>query len=147
MKLTLNWGTGIAAVYTVFAAATSGFVAFAMQRPVELVSDDYYARSLAQDGQMQALRNAAALTRAPELQQHDGSVWLQLPPEHAAAAGTITLYRASDARADRHEPLRLDETGRQRLRTDALLPGHWLVQVRWTSSGREFYVERPVVLP
>jgi hypothetical protein len=36
-----NWGTAIAATYVVFAAATIGFVVFAMQLPVLLVRPDY----------------------------------------------------------------------------------------------------------
>ena len=41
MRITFNWGTGIAAVYTVFALATTGFVTFAMSQRVDLVSSDY----------------------------------------------------------------------------------------------------------
>jgi hypothetical protein len=46
----LNWGTGVAAAYLLFAIATGGFAAFAMSRPVLLVSPDYYADSLGRRG-------------------------------------------------------------------------------------------------
>lgn len=46
MTIRLHWGTGIALAYTTFALATIGFVVFAMQRPVDLVSADYYADAL-----------------------------------------------------------------------------------------------------
>ena len=59
--MTFNWGTGIALVYTAFALATSAFVAFAIERHVDLVSPDYYARSLQLDRRMAAERGAAEL--------------------------------------------------------------------------------------
>ena len=42
MTLRLNWAVGIVASYVVFAAGTTGFVLYAMHRPVDLVSADYY---------------------------------------------------------------------------------------------------------
>ena len=76
MRITFNWGTGIAAVYTVFALATTGFVTFAMSQRVDLVSSDYYAQSLRQDQriaaeQQRALARAAAVRRADRLRSGD----------------------------------------------------------------------------
>ena len=60
----LNWGTGIAGVYIAFALATTGFVSFAMGRPVDLVQPDYYAQALRQDERMEAIANADRLGTA-----------------------------------------------------------------------------------
>ena len=57
----LHWGVGIAATYLVFAGATAGFVAFAMQQRVELVRPDYYTYSLAHDARRRAEARTAAL--------------------------------------------------------------------------------------
>lgn len=149
MRIRLNWGTSIALVYTAFATATAGFVAFAIERPVDLVSDDYYAQSLQQDQRMDAEWNARALTPAPALVQSDrAAIVLSLPRAHAAtASGTVTFYRASDASADRVQPLTIDSEGRQEIGTGALAKGQWLVQVKWSANGRAYYFERPMVLP
>src|SRR5438105_3272117 len=61
MKITVNWGVGIAAVYAVFAASTTAFVVFAMKQPVDLVSPDYYAQALKQDAHTDAVMRAAEL--------------------------------------------------------------------------------------
>lgn len=149
MRITLNWGTGIALVYIAFAAATTGFVSFAMGRPVDLVSDDYYAQSLQQDERMDAERNTRALEPFPAVVPSGAhALVLSLPSAHAGTAtGTVTLYRPSDARADRVRPLAIDAAGRQAIALDGLARGRWLVQVRWSAQGRHYYFEEPVIVP
>ena len=145
MRIEMNWGTGIALVYTSFAVATTGFVAFAMGRSVDLVSPDYYAESLRQDQRMDAERNARALQPAPGIRVIGRVAEIVLPPAHAAGArGTITFYRPSNSHADRTFPLALSKDGEQRLQIDRMQIGSWLVQVRWTVSGRDYYFEQPV---
>ena len=97
-----NWGAGVAAAYIVFAVATSGFVAFAMHRPVSLVRPDYYAESLRADEQLAARANARQLGSAASIstQGHD-TVRLTVPRgTQTAPTGTVTFYRASDPAAD-----------------------------------------------
>ena len=146
MKLSLNWGTGIALSYLLFASGTMGFVVFALQRPVDLVSADYYAQSLRQDQQMDAVRNARELgAGAGIVQSRDRAVVVSIPQAQASSArGTVTLYRASDAGADRVFDLRTDAEGRQRISLEGLKAGAWSVRVRWHAAGRDFYLEQRV---
>ena len=118
-----------------------------MARPVDLVSPDYYAQSLRQDEHMEAVRNVHALGGAAGVEQPDArTLVVRLPESQAARAqGTVTLYRASDASADRHVPLQVDGAGRQAIALDGLQAGHWTVKVQWTADGRAFYLEHEVV--
>lgn len=145
----LNWGTGIALIYGVFAACTVGFVAFAMSQPVQLVDDDYYASSLRHDERRAAIENAAAIVPDAVVVEADGrAVTIVLPPGQVPdARGEARLYRPSDASADRRVPLALDAAGRQRLSLEGLTPGRWVVQLEWTSGGRTFYREAGVTAP
>jgi len=149
MRISLNWGTGIAVAYTAFAAVTTGFVTFAMGRSVDLVSVDYYARSLRQNQRMEAERNTGALGRELSVEWSGArAIVLSLPSVHAASAtGTITFYRPSDAAADRSLPLAVDRAGRQQIPLDTLARGRWLLQVEWSAAGRTYYFEEPVVVP
>jgi hypothetical protein len=142
-----NWGTGIAITYTAFALATSGFVTFAMNRPVDLVSQDYYAQSLRLDQRMQAERNARGLRSTPAIvQESERVVRLTVPPDQARSArGTITLYRPADASADRTIDLVPDANGRQDIPLGGLAPGNWIVKVQWTVEGMNYYCEQAVV--
>ncbi|HEY8551633.1 MAG TPA: FixH family protein [Vicinamibacterales bacterium] len=148
MKITWNWGTGIAAIYTAFAIGTISFVSFAINQRVELVSRDYYAASLAHDDHIAAVRNARALGDSLTwVAAEDGrTVLLTLPAEQAeTATGTVTLYRPSDATADRTLPLELDADGTQRVSLESLPAGRWILRAQWTSDGREYFAERDVV--
>lgn len=142
----LNWGTGIAAVYAVFAASTLGFVGFAMSRPVDLVSPDYYQRSLRQDQRMEAIDNARRLGPALSVTVEPATQRLSVTLPGTAPSGSLTLYRPSDASSDRRLPLALSN-GRQSVDTAGMAAGHWVVQLDWTADGRSFYYETPVLLP
>ena len=144
-----NWGVGIAVTYTAFAAATSGFVVFAMNRPVSLVRPDYYAESLREDQLMAARANARELRTAVSISVRERqTVRLTVPPHDLSSlAGTVTFYRASDPAADRTLALSPDAAGVQDVDVSRLRAGHWVVKLAWTAAGRTYYFEQPVVLP
>jgi nitrogen fixation protein FixH len=151
IKMRFNWGTGIGLVYATFVAATIGFVVFALGQPVELVSADYYSRSLTYDERLEAVHRADALGDAVRwTRTADARVLIvTLPREHAATAamGTLTLYRPSSVKADRTVPLALDARGEQRLSLDGLAPGRWILKVDWQVQGRSYYRESAVDVP
>jgi hypothetical protein len=142
----VNWGTAIAVVYITFASGTVGFVAFALQHPVQLVSENYYGDSLAHDAKRAAIENAGRLPAA--MLAADGTdIVVSVPVEQRAdAQGELRLYRPSDAAADRAWALKLDASGSQRVSTRDLARGRWIAQLSWTSGGRRFYRELPVVV-
>ena len=144
-----NWGTGIAATYIMFAAATSGFVVFAMSRPVSLVTPDYYAESLREDQLMAARANAQRLGSAVSIAMEGrGVVRLAVPRRtNSTITGTVTLYRAADPAADRTFPFSPDARGFQRLPVAHLAPGHWIVKLRWTAEGHDYDIQEAIVLP
>ena len=149
MRITFNWGSGIAAVYTAFALATTGFVTFAMSQRVDLVSSDYYVQALRQDQRIAAEQNARSLRPAPAVVlTGSGQALVSLSPDQAGvAAGTITWYRPADPEADRTTRLVLDREGHQQLPLSGLPAGRWIVQVRWAARGIDYYFEQPVLLP
>jgi nitrogen fixation protein FixH len=151
IRMRFNWGTGVGLVYAVFVTATIGFVVFALGQPVELVSADYYSRSLTYDERLEAVRRADALGAAVRVARASDAhaLMVTLPREHAAAAatGTLTLYRPSSVKADRTVPLALDARGEQRLSLDGLAPGRWILQVDWHVQGRSYYRESAVEAP
>jgi hypothetical protein len=143
-----NWGAGIAASYIAFAAATSGFVVFAMRRPVSLVRPDYYAASLHEDQLMAARSNAHLLGPAVSITNEGRDVVRLAVPRNAGVAitGSVTMYRASDPAADRTFPFSPDARGVQNLTVSRLASGHWIVKLHWATAGRDYDVEQPIVL-
>jgi hypothetical protein len=148
-KRRFHWGVAIAAVYTTFATSTIGFVAFAISRPVDLVSSDYYARSLGHDDHLAAIARTRALgpTLQCTLSEEGRTLLLGLPREFAqTASGTVHLYRPSNGRADRTAPLRLDARGSQQLSLDGLARGRWTLQLDWHVNGLTYYHEQSLDL-
>jgi nitrogen fixation protein FixH len=144
-----HWGIGITLVYAMFAAGTIGFVAFAMQQQVDLVSADYYPQSLVHDARMAATARTAALGDAFAITLEPGAQSLAIawPAGLRVDTGRITLYRASDAAADRSIAVSPDLQGRQVLPLGSLERGAWIVRVEWTGGGESFFAERRIMLP
>lgn len=150
MTLRFNWGLGIALVYITFAAGTLTMVAIASTHRVELVGNDYYAQSLRVDDQMAAAERGqrAAVGTAIEHVASEDALLITWPADTAPdARGTITLYRPSSASEDRTVEATPDPLHPQRVPLSGLSTGHWFVQLRWTSGGHDYYVERRLVRP
>jgi hypothetical protein len=149
MSLRWNWGHSIALVYTLFALSTVGFVVFAMEQRVDLVSPDYYEKSVALDARRAAEANARALGADFAITDTEGgrSVTVRWPASATiGASGTVSLYRPADSTADRHAPMAPGAAGTQTIALSDLAPGRWTLQVEWTANGRAFYAERDVTV-
>lgn len=150
MSIRWHWGHSIATIYTVFAASTVGFVVYAMEQRVDLVSDDYYEKSIALDARRSAEANVRALGDGFAIitPESGRSVSVRWPVGAlAGAAGTLTLYRPADATADRHIAMAPDATSEQTMSLAGLAPGRWMLQVEWTAGTRAFYAEHEVIVP
>ena len=137
------WGYGIAAVYTLFALATLSFVAFTMTQKVELVSQDYYAKEVTYEDQINRLRQTKDLDSQVtcELSPDGKFIKLQMPPKMAAVQGTVLFYRPSESALDRELKLDPDDDGTQNIPTAKLARGVWRIKVMWSFEGRDFYNE------
>ena len=145
--MTFRWGTGIALVYAIFAAATVGFGVYAMDQRVDLVSEDYYARALGEDRHMAAIANVSALGNTFRIDVADDGRRLTLTwprDRRPAAGGSVTLYRPSSAAADRVIALAPDSQGVQQVDLSGFAAGRWLAQVQWRSQNRDYYIEQVI---
>ncbi len=142
------WGWGIAAVYTIFAVATLGFVAFTMRQKVELVTTDYYAKEVVYEDQINRVRQSNDLA-TPVICQltADGKfVQVQFPAELQSVRGEITLYRPSESSLDMKVAAQPNKQGIQMIPTAKLAHGAWRVKINWSAEGREFYNEFPITV-
>lgn len=149
MSFRWNWGHSIALIYTLFAVSTLGFVVFAMEQRVDLVSDDYYEKSITLDTRREAEANVRALGASFSI-THDPAtraVVVRWPAEVVdRPTGTVTLYRPSDATADRKVGITPNADHAQLVSLDGLTAGRWMLQVEWTNGGRNFYAEHEVTV-
>jgi hypothetical protein len=147
MKFHVSWGVGVVLVYSVFAIGTLGFVVFAAEQKVDLVSSDYYERALTQDRRTAALERAASLGDAVAVDVSADSRTVSIRwPQAREIRGSITLYRPSNSSADRVIQPQPNAHGQQDIDVSSAARGRWHVQLAWQEEAQEYYFERVVEL-
>ena len=144
----LNWGTGVAVAFLVFAAGIFAMVYISMNREIDLVSDDYYQQELKHQDQIESTRRSNALSEQPSVVLANTTLTLKLPKEFSEdkTTGTLTFYRPADRKRDFIVPLKLDSTGTQLVKTSSLQKGLWRVKIRWSQQNQTYYHEEPIIL-
>jgi hypothetical protein len=139
--LTLNWGWRIAIVYTVFAASTIGFVAFAMTEDVELVRKDYYEYSLKQDETQASIVRGNSVASDVTIDLGKATLTVKLPASIQASQATVTLYRPSTASLDKTYSM-IDNAVEIPLHD--LVRGHYRVVLEWKVANESYRLERAI---
>lgn len=144
-----KWPMGILAFYLTFVTLTLGFVFFTFTVHFDLVSPDYYERTLAYQEHIDSESNAMSLEHPLSWEISEGELILQFPSELIASglSGAIVLYRPSNASLDREIQVEADGTGFQRISLAAMAPGHWEMHVRWASDGKAYFSKSDMLLP
>jgi len=147
MKAKFNpWPLGIVLAFAIFIAGMATAVAIAITHRDTMVSENYYEQELRFQDQI----NAAARAKISGATiVHDASVRkvnVRLPASPAAekTSGTIEFYRPAAAELDRTFPLVLKADGTQSLDVSNLAAGSWIVRLRWTAGGQDFYLEQKI---
>lgn len=140
-----HWGKRIAIVYVTFALATLSFVAFAMNRSVDLVRGDYYEASLDYNKTAIALANAKKLgVTATIVRTQENNVVITIPHQHVSN-GVVNCYRPDNPSLDKQVPL-LPVNGCFTLPSGLLTNGKWKIQVSWVHDGSHYLLEQPIYL-
>ena len=145
----MNWGKRIAILYIGFVLLTLGFVFFAMNQRVDLVTDNYYEKELKYQDQIDKLQRTKSLNKKTDIRVLDKSVLIKfaLPPDKNIQKDYILLYRPSDPSKDVKLPVSADSLGVQVIPAEKLQKGFWKVKLSWTSSGAEYYEESILNIP
>jgi len=145
----LDWGHSIAIAMAIFILIMAQFMVRAYHHQEALVAEDYYARELRYQEQIDKLGNAAALGEAVRFDVRPGEVVLTFPEvvRHGAITGELFLMRPSDARADHRTAVRADSAGRFVLDTRGMLKGAYTVHLEWSSGGQDHLTEDRLHLP
>jgi nitrogen fixation protein FixH len=145
------WPAAIIGWFVIFFTGIVIYTTWSIRQRVDLVGVDYYDQEIRFQQRLdsvnrtQRVANGVSVTFADATRQ----IVIALPVEHAARhpAGSIHLYRPSDARLDHRFKLALNADGRQTVEAAALSPGLWKVRVAWTVGGEEFFRDETVVIP
>lgn len=146
----LNWGTGIALAFTVFAAGMMFLVWMCVQQPQDLVSADYYNKEIAFQQQIDNASNAHALSSPVEFSYNevDQTVVVSFPPEFndQSISGTLHFFKPDNAALDFQIPVHPDSTLTQLVPVADLKKGLWHIKGDWQSGNKSYYREGSIVI-
>jgi len=151
MKRTFNpWPYGIILFFVLLICALAGVVAIAATHRESMVSENYYEQELKFQSQIDSAARAQKCGARLELETGSGAgqLMVRLPAEQVArhCSGVIELYRPASPALDRAFPLALGADGSQAVDVSKLAAGLWVVRVKWTAGGADYYLEQKITL-
>jgi hypothetical protein len=142
----MNWGKWIVVSFVLFAAFIAVIVTISMRQDVNLVSTQYYHDDLVYQQQLQRKNNTEALAEKPVIAISDSRLSVIFPDNHQVQQGTITLFRPSSDKLDQNFTLSPSSDSVRIFALQPLEPGAYRVKMTWTAEGKEFYIEKFIVI-
>lgn len=139
----MNWGKGIALVYTAFVVGMLGLVYLAVSQDFDLVAEDYYEQEIAYQGRIDQLTNAKDDGQKVIVSEIDGAIRLNFASE--ANDVKVHFFRPSDDTKD----FKLESAT---VKSDLSVPvtqfssGKYLVKVEWKANGKTYFQEQDFIV-
>lgn len=139
-----NWGTGIAITIVLSAAFILFLVYKTTTAHFEMVEDNYYEQESKFNHQLEASRNAAALSSSIAVNEDLSFVRIRVPREcvEQNATGKIWIYRPSSEKNDLHLDFTPDSNGEIFIDKDQLIKGVYRLKADWQMNGKDYHQEQ-----
>jgi hypothetical protein len=144
----LNWGKGIALVYTLFMIGVLIMVYIFMNQDVSLVTDDYYSKTLTYQKEIDKINRTNLLPENLLIKQNQDSILFTFPKMFASSSisGLIFFYRPSDQSKDFVLKINPDSRNTHTVPTKQLSNGLWKIKVEWSASDTSYYNEKIIMV-
>lgn len=145
------WPISIVGFFVLAIAGALTFVVFCNLHPTDLVTADYYEQEIRYQQEMEQVQRTLQLANKPGVTLIAGTREIEVfvPGSHLDPdlAGTVHLYRPSNAGLDRYLKLNTNARDRQTIDTQNLAPGLWRVKVAWKAGGKDYLLDEKIVVP
>lgn len=140
----MNWGTGIAIAYGIFAISMVGVVVASTRHNPGLVQKNYYDLDIHYQKRLDGKHNTAALAALPTATYvtERKEISVMLPEGMATAHGQVKYYRA--AQIDDDFAKNFENTTHIVSDASQLTPGRWHIEVEWEVEGKPYFWETVV---
>lgn len=138
-----HWGHGLAIGMIGFIVYIMSMVIPAMMMDFDLETEDYYAKELKFQGQIDKSQNYAQLEDKIELEQSNNEFIINMP--HVADSGSIYFYRPSDKDLDRRFNLQ-NNNAEQRISSLDLEKGKYQLRIEWIKDKVDYYFEKNITV-
>lgn len=144
----LNWGTGIVISIIIFMAISLVMLFIFMNQKVDLVTDNYYEKTLVYQNQIDEAERSAQFDKEIQMEYSDYRLKLVFPfaGTNKIANGVIYFYRPSNSMKDFKTILNFDEKGEQVFDVSKIDPGYWKLQMKWFMNNESFSAERTLMI-
>jgi hypothetical protein len=142
-KFEFNWGKKIALLYISFVLFMVVLAVMASGEKQELVSDDYYARELRFQEELNIKQQTKALQVQPQWKVAQNSIAFLFPTDSSGKSITanIVLYKASDRKMDKSFDIKVPADGKYTLPTADLGSGVYKLILNWNENGKQYINE------
>jgi nitrogen fixation protein FixH len=144
----LNWSSGIAITYILFAAIMILFAVKASQQKNDLVVDNYYDEAVKYQKQIDASHNNDIAKNQLNIEYLSDQkiITLNYTDHQKALDGEISFYKPDGAEKDFKLQLNLDKEGKQIISTTQLAKGVWDLKCSWKVDGTYCYKELRIII-
>ena len=143
-----NWGKGIVLGLSLF----MGFILYLVitlstnnKYSFDLVTEEYYAKEMAYQTEIDAEKNTHNLT-SKIMGQRTAAGWMLSFPEelhYSLVKGTVTLYRPSNEKLDFELPLSLNES-KMLIPANKMIDGRWNIIISFNQNGEEYLYKKSI---
>jgi len=143
----MNWGTGILIGIIAFVTFSITMTVIFMTQDVNLVSDNYYEKSLSYQDEIDKQSRTKSLNEQVKINFNGEVILISVPSDYINKdiSGEIFFYRPSNPKLDFALPLQLIE-GSQKIPVESLEKGFWRIKLNWTMDGNGYYNERAITV-
>jgi hypothetical protein len=143
----MNWGKWIVVAFVLFASFIGTMITIMMKQDIGLVTKNYYAEDLAFQDQLERKQNTGQLELKPEVViEQNQLLKVYFPSVSYVEEGEIKLMRPSSEKLDQRFTLLPSADSVQVFNLNPLTPGPYRVKLSWKAEGKEFYLEKLIVI-
>lgn len=144
----LSWGKGILITYLGFVSGIAFLVYRSTVEKIDLVTDNYYEKTLIYQKQIDKLNNTMSLMKKIKIEYPDieENSYLNITYPIKPDKGEIVFYRPSDASSDFSIDVSADECLLQKIDLKHVKKGLWKLKFEWSSSGVEYFQEEVILI-
>ena len=144
----MSWGYRILILTMGFVCFMTFLVISAFRQNFDLVTEDYYAKELQFESQIEKQKNQQRLKDSVTCVVAGNNVIIKFPDEFIGDVieGEILFFRPSDEKKDLRKPISASASGIQVLSSDLFSKGKYKVQLDYSVNGTKYYYEKSILI-
>ncbi|WP_395090836.1 FixH family protein [Vaginella massiliensis] len=143
MKFKFTWGHGIAVALLCFMIFILSLMFFAGDTG-DLVTDNYYEKSIEYEDDIEAESRTLSLQKQPEVVIQANGWKLIFPAEYQITEGSVVLLRSNNPDQDLILPLKLDAKNQMLIPSAKLVNGDYEMRLSWEMNHNKYLVKKTV---